>query len=123
MNPVNASNQTFGCDGIGAAEHIFVYWAGPLLAAALAAVVHRKLTDQARPYFKTIGCDKQNIIHDNVKGRLNGGKNGVSYLNNKNNMLHKDEPVANELVTKSVKNSAKNIRLRKSRKIVPSTEM
>ncbi len=45
MNPVNASNQTFGCHGTSPLEHIFVYWGAPLLAAAIAVVLHRNLAE------------------------------------------------------------------------------
>jgi len=35
LNPVNASNQTWGCAGTSHLEHILIYWLGPLAATAL----------------------------------------------------------------------------------------
>ena len=69
MNPVNASNQTFGCAGISVWEHIFVYWAGPLLASALAVIVQRRLSEMVKSNLKSIAIDKDAVVHKNGTGR------------------------------------------------------
>ena len=40
MNPLNASNQTFGCHGATPTEHIVVYWIGPMIATSVGAKMH-----------------------------------------------------------------------------------
>jgi hypothetical protein len=49
LNPLNASNQTFGCDGTSAISHLIVYWVGPLLATSATAIflsgLNRNSTD------------------------------------------------------------------------------
>ncbi len=42
-NPINATNQTFGCDGSTVLEHLFVYWVGPLSATALVVFLHDRI--------------------------------------------------------------------------------
>ena len=69
MNPVNASNQTFGCAGISVWEHIFVYWGGPLLASALAVIVQRRLSEIVKSNLKSIAIEKDDIVHKNGTGR------------------------------------------------------
>ena len=43
MNPINATNQTFGCRGINVLEHIFVYWVSVFLAGVLGVIMHKQL--------------------------------------------------------------------------------
>ena len=69
MNPVNASNQTFGCAGISVWEHIFVYWGGPLLASALAVIVQRRLSEITKSNLKSISIDKDAVVHKNGTDR------------------------------------------------------
>jgi len=42
LNPVNATNQNWGCDGEDPFVHIFVYWIGPLVATAVVLVVMKR---------------------------------------------------------------------------------
>lgn len=77
MNPIKASNQTFGCDGTSVSEHIFVYWVGPLLASVLAVIVHRRLSHLVRTHAKLSKSP------DDRGDRLNGsGTNGKSASQN-----------------------------------------
>ncbi|ELU12507.1 hypothetical protein CAPTEDRAFT_65598, partial [Capitella teleta] len=39
LNPINATNQTFGCRGISSLHHVIIYWAGPLVSTALVAYI------------------------------------------------------------------------------------
>lgn len=45
LNPINASNQCFGCHGATIAEHLAVYWIGPLLATAATVYLKRLLLE------------------------------------------------------------------------------
>ena len=40
LNPVNASNQTFGCSGLSNFKHIVIYWIGPLFATILVCLIN-----------------------------------------------------------------------------------
>ncbi|CAD5114723.1 DgyrCDS3766 [Dimorphilus gyrociliatus] len=41
-NPVNASNQMFGCSGLTKSEHIFIYWVSPLAATITLYLIFRR---------------------------------------------------------------------------------
>lgn len=40
LNPINATNQSFGCRGVTALDHFLIYWVGPLAAAFIATRLH-----------------------------------------------------------------------------------
>ena len=88
----------------------FCLLGGPLLAAALAVVVHRHLSDKARAYYKNISSDKHKIMQDNaaLKGNV---------------MLQKRHDIKNKLTTNSARSNGKkdDIRLRKSRRQATQT--
>ena len=44
LNPVNATNQTFGCHGPLLVEFVAVYWLAPFLGTALAVVTQDDMT-------------------------------------------------------------------------------
>ena len=50
LNPINATNQTFGCDGVSVWEHIAIYWVGPLSATVLSTRLHPHLVAQWTNY-------------------------------------------------------------------------
>ena len=50
LNPINATNQTFGCRGVSLLEHLVVYWLGPLGAAALGTYIHPHLKAKWNSY-------------------------------------------------------------------------
>ena len=53
LNPINATNQTFGCHGTGTLEHLVVYWGAPFVATACACAMQRHLLD----IWKTMAAD------------------------------------------------------------------
>ncbi|KAI0231886.1 hypothetical protein LSAT2_017767 [Lamellibrachia satsuma] len=64
LNPINATNQTFGCHGTGRLEHLVVYWGAPFAATVCACVTQRHLCD----VWKTMAAEdrsKSNGIYQN----------------------------------------------------------
>lgn len=73
-NPLNASNQTFGCEGMTILEHLLIYWVAPLSATVIGYKLHRLLKKSP-----TLSKKSQHKGHDLTSA--NGGskvKNGVS---------------------------------------------
>lgn len=56
LNPLNASNQTFGCHGTTVVEHLFVYWFGPIVFAFIT-------TRFVYPHFRRLFGTKTNFQH------------------------------------------------------------
>jgi len=85
LNPINATNQTFGCHGTGKLEHLIVYWGAPFAATICAGATQRHLHD----IWKTMAVENRSksngICHgdsqpSSVVGATTNGdanKNGV----------------------------------------------
>ena len=70
LNPVNATNQTFGCQGASVLEHVLIYWAGPICATLLAIIIHNNLP-QLTKSLRTLHHPDAEIC--NVCGKVHGG--------------------------------------------------
>ena len=66
LNPINATNQTFGCKGLAFIDFVIVYWVAPLLATALAFKAQNELKIGIKsgklrlPFVKTFNSDELN---------------------------------------------------------------
>ena len=80
LNPLNATNQHFGCDGISAAEHITIYWIGPLLASAVATRSYDLVaTDKPTTSKRKASTSNNNVVKN---GKESTEKNGRSKVKN-----------------------------------------
>ncbi len=121
VNPVNASNQTFGCHGTSALEHIIIYWLGPMTGAACGVVLRNHLWE----LFGTITKDTSVKAYSNSNGKHTSNEKHTSNGNstskrrshtsmNGNTMnAHENHNRNNDIKNDSIKEkSKKNLRPR-----------
>ena len=92
LNPINATNQTFGCHGTGKLEHLIVYWGAPFAATICAGVTQRHLHDTWKTMAVENGSKSNGICHgdsqpSSVVGPTTNGvanQNGVIKKRQKN---------------------------------------
>lgn len=60
LNPLNATNQHFGCRGLSNVEHVVVYWLGPLAAVATAMYLQRGV-DRLKRHARKIGVGPHDL--------------------------------------------------------------
>ena len=70
MNPINASNQTFGCKGLTTIEHLLTYWVSPLAAAVIVPCIF---------YYVTTETTLHGKLNGNVCSNGNGSDNAVHF--------------------------------------------
>ena len=73
LNPINATNQTFGCKGLAFIDFVIVYWVAPLLATALAFKAQNELKIGIKsgklrlPFVKAFNSDELNNNNNVLK--------------------------------------------------------
>ena len=95
MNPINASNQTFGCKGLSNTYHLLTYWLAPLTAAVIVPLIIHK-------YSKGTGSN----------AKENGNINGVVNMNSSTNGVTSNGRTSNNVGTMYLQNSNHNLRSR-----------
>ena len=78
-NPLNATNQTFGCDGITAVEHFIVYWMGPLSATLIGYKLHHAVRESRLRSERALHKERNLVLANDdseVKDKAKASKNG-----------------------------------------------
>lgn len=69
LNPVNATNQTYGCHGPWFVEFVLVYWIAPFLGTALAVVTQNDLKSVIK------SLQYESVVTPDINKLLNGSRN------------------------------------------------
>ena len=78
LNPINASNQTYGCHGASTLEHLLVYWVGPLVATMLTVSLKQHLCEIGKSLYSSKEMEQSQCLngyHSNLQENVLG--NGI----------------------------------------------